>query len=312
MQQFLTLLFNGLTLGAIYALIALSYTMVYGVLRLINFAYAGIFTLGAYAAIWGLGVVGITSSTTSLVATGVIAAVVGSIAIAMVWTGFVGVVVERIAYRPLRLAPILAPLISALGVALILENGTQIVGGSAPQFYPPFIPTTGFVISGTHVSPLQILIVAFSVVLMIGLYAMVHLTRFGLQIQATAESIQTARLMGIQTDRVIAIVFLLGSALGGAAGVLYSVYYGTAFFTMGYIPSIKAFTAAVLGGIGNIPGAMLGGFLLGLIESFGAGYVPQLTGGRIGPNYEDVFSFVILILILTVRPTGLLGERVTH
>jgi len=309
MAQFLILLSNGLTLGAIYALIALSYTMVYGVLKLINFAYSGIFTLGAYAAIWGLGVAGVASAPPATIA---VVAVVASIVVGMAWSGFIGVAIERIAYRPLRLAPILAPLISALGVAQILQNGTQIVAGTAPQYYPPIIPSTGFTVGGAHVSTLQVAIVLLAVVLMILLYALVHGTRFGLRIQATAEDIQTARLMGIRTDRVIALVFLLGSALGGAAGVLYAIYYGTATTTMGYIPSIKAFTAAVLGGIGNIPGAMLGGFLLGLIEAFGAGYLPQVTNGAIGSNYEDVFAFVILILILTVKPTGLLGERVTR
>jgi branched-chain amino acid transport system permease protein len=311
MAQFLTHLFNGLTLGAVYALIALSYTMVYGVLKLINFAYSGLFTIGAYAAIWGLGVAGINGGRTmTLVA--IVAAVVGSILVGMVCSGVIGVMVERIAYRPLRLAPILAPLISALGMAQILQNGTQLVAGTAPQFYPPIVQGSGFSVGGTTVTPLQITIIVLAIVLMILLYGLVHRTRFGLQIQATAEDIQTARLMGIRTDRVIALVFLLGSALGGAAGVLYAIYYGTATTTMGYIPSIKAFTAAVLGGIGNIPGAMVGGFLLGVIESFGAGYLPQVTNGAIGSNYEDVFAFIILIIILTIKPTGLLGERVTR
>lgn len=308
--QFLSLLFNGLTLGAIYALIALSYTMVYGVLKLINFAYSGIFTLGAYAAIWGLGVVGIVGGGLSALAVG--AAIVGSIVIAMVWTGAIGVVIERVAYRPLRVAPILAPLISALGVALILQNTVQLKAGSAPEYYPPLVPDTGIDVGGAQVSLLQIIIIPLALALMLCLYTLVHRTRFGLQIQATAEDIQTARLMGIRTDRVIALVFLLGSALGGAAGVLYAIKYGQVTFTMGYIPSIKAFTAAVLGGIGNIPGAMLGGILLGLIESFAAGYLPQITNGVIGPSYQDVFAFVILIVILTIKPTGILGERVTR
>jgi len=308
--QFLTLIFNGLTLGAIYALIALSYTMVYGVLKLINFAYAGLFTIGAYAAIWGLGVVGIQSAPTGPLL--IAAAIIGSLVIAMLVSGLVGVVVERVAYRPLRQAPILAPLISALGVALILQNGLLVIAGSAPQFYPPLIQGNGFTVSGATITPLQIIIILLAVVLMIILYLVVQKTRFGLQIQATAENVNTARLMGIRTDYVIVLVFFLGSALGGAAGVMYTLYYGTATFTMGYIPSIKAFTAAVLGGIGNIPGAMIGGFLLGLIESFGAGYLPQITRGAIGPNYEDVFAFVILIIILTLRPRGLLGERVTR
>lgn len=310
MTQFLTLIFNGLTLGAIYALIALSYTMVYGVLKLINFAYAGLFTIGAYAAIWGLGVVGIQSAPTGPLL--IAAAIIGSLVIAMLVSGLVGVVVERVAYRPLRQAPILAPLISALGVALILQNGLLVIAGSAPQFYPPLIQGNGFTVSGATITPLQIIIILLAVVLMIILYLVVQKTRFGLQIQATAENVNTARLMGIRTDYVIVLVFFLGSALGGAAGVMYTLYYGTATFTMGYIPSIKAFTAAVLGGIGNIPGAMIGGFLLGLIESFGAGYLPQITRGAIGPNYEDVFAFVILIIILTLRPRGLLGERVTR
>lgn len=311
MKHFLILLFNGLTLGAVYAMIALSFTMVYGVLKLINFAYAGLFTIGAYSAIWGLGVIGVDQS--SSLAT---VAVVGVIALAllatMAWTGAVGLAVERLVYRPLRNAPLLAPLISALGMVLILQNVVLLIAGSKPRFFPLEVSGGGLSIGGAQVTALQIVIVPLALVLMALLYWMVHHTGFGLGIRATADDLRTARLLGIRIDRTIGLVFFLGSALGGAAGVLYALYYGTATYMMGYVPSIKAFTAAVLGGIGNIPGAVLGGFLLGLVESFTAGYSSQLTGGAISPNYQDVVAFLLLIAILTIKPTGLLGERVTQ
>jgi branched-chain amino acid transport system permease protein len=311
MKHFLTLLFNGLTLGAIYALIALSFTMVYGVLKLINFAYAGLFTLGAYSAIWGLGAIGVTSSST-LALTATIGLLVLALLGAMAFTGTIGTLVERVAYRPLRHAPLLAPLISALGVVLILQNGVLLVAGSTPKFFPLDVSGGGLEIAGARLSALQITVVPLALGLMVVLYALVHRTHFGLGIRATADDIRTARLMGIRTDRTIGLVFFLGSALGGAAGVMYALYYGTATYLMGYTPSIKAFTAAVIGGIGNIPGAVLGGFLLGLMESFAAGYSGSLTGGAVGPNYQDVFAFLILIAILTVKPTGLLGARISR
>lgn len=311
MGQLVGFLVNGLTLGAIYALIALSYTMVYGIMKLINFAYSGLFTLDAYAAIWGLGVVGISNGTNAvgLVALGVLLL---AVAIAAVAAGVSGVVVERLAYRPLRSAPLLALLISALGVSLVIQNGIEATAGSAPKFLPDVLGGTALRVDNARITVLQIVIIGVSVTLMGGLWLVVNRTSFGLQIRATADRFMTARLMGIRTDRVIALVFFLGSALGGAAGVLYAIYYGTATFTMGYIPSIKAFTAAVLGGIGSIPGAVLGGLLLGVVESLAAGYSGALTNGKVGANYQDVIAFLLLIGVLTMRPTGLLGERVTR
>jgi branched-chain amino acid transport system permease protein len=309
MKQFLNLLFGGLTLGAIYSLIALGYTMVYGVLRLINFAYAGLFTLGAYAAVWGITVVGLASGRASMTVSVVVAVALLALGLGMLASGAAGVVVERIAYRPLRGAHILAPLISALGVALVLQNLILLVAGSAPKFFPQVLPEGGITVATARLSWVQIAIVGVALALMLALTLVVQRTSLGIQIRATADDVGTARLMGIRVDRTIAAVFALGSALGGAAGVMYVMFYGTATYTMGFVPSVKAFTAAILGGIGSVPGAVVGGFLLGLLESFGAGYLGDLTGGAVGPNYQDVFAFVVLIAILTIRPQGLLGER---
>ncbi len=309
MNQLLSQLINGLTLGSVYALIALSYTMVYGVLRLINFAFAGLFTIGAYAAILLVSMVGASPQGASytlplallLVAAGLVAAMLGA--------GVMGVAVERIAYFPLRRSKsILAPLISALGMSFVLVNGLQLIAGSAPMFFPSVLQES-VVLGGIRVTEIQLLVIPLSLLLMGVLYVFVTRTSFGLKIQATSENLEAAQLMGIPTERVIIAVFFIGSALGGAAGLLYALYYGVALPTMGFVPSIKAFTAAILGGIGNIPGAMLGGLTLGVLESLISGNVASITGGALGPAYQDVFVFLILIAVLVLRPQGILGER---
>jgi len=308
-NQLLSQLINGLTLGSVYALIALSYTMVYGVLRLINFAFAGLFTIGAYAAILLVSMVGASPQGASYTLPLALLLVAAGLVAAMLVAGVMGVAVERIAYFPLRRSKsILAPLISALGMSFVLVNGLQLIAGSGPMFFPSVLQES-VVLGGIRVTEIQLLVIPLSLLLMGVLYVFVTRTSFGLKIQATSENLEAAQLMGIPTERVIIAVFFIGSALGGAAGLLYALYYGLALPTMGFVPSIKAFTAAILGGIGNIPGAMLGGLTLGVLESVISGNVASVTGGALGPAYQDVFVFLILIAVLVLRPQGILGER---
>ena len=302
-------LINGLTIGSVYALIALGYTMVYGVLQLINFAHGDLFMLGAMVAVFVLSGMAVTEGLALGLA---IPLLLGVFVVSMALIAGLGVAIERVAYRPLRNASRLAPLISALGVSVFLENATMNVVGPGPRFFPEVIPTTEFVLFGVTIQDRQILILLVATALMVWLHYLVNHTTFGLAVRATAEDKDAASLMGIEIDRVIAMVFVLGPALGAAAGVLFAMYYGIVLWNVGFLAGIKAFTAAVLGGIGNIPGAMLGGLLLGLIETFGAGYLPILTRDVIGPEYKDIFAFIILILVLIFRPMGILGERVAR
>jgi branched-chain amino acid transport system permease protein len=302
-------LINGLTIGSVYALIALGYTMVYGVLQLINFAHGDLFMLGAMVAVFLLAAVATTSPLPLALA--VLVLLVVSI-VSMALIAGLGVAIERVAYKPLRAAGRLSPLISALGVSVFLENATMNVVGPAPRFFPELVPTAEVELLGVVVQDKQILILVLATGLMVWLHYLVNHTVFGLTVRATAEDKDAASLMGIEIDRVIALVFVLGPALGAAAGVLFAMFYGVVLWNVGFLAGIKAFTAAVLGGIGNIPGAMLGGLLLGLIETFGAGYLPILTGGIVGPEYKDIFAFLILILVLIFRPMGILGERVAR
>jgi len=300
---------NGLTIGAVYALIALGYTMVYGVLQLINFAHGDLFMLGAMVAVFLLG----AWATSEPLALGLaITVVVGVFLVSMAVIAALGVTIERIAYRPLRHAARLSPLISALGVSVFLENATMNVLGPGPRFLPEIIPNTEIQLWGVVVQDKQVLILVVATLLMVGLHYLVNHTTFGLAVRATAEDKDAASLMGIEIDRVIAMVFIIGPALGAAAGVLFAMQYSVVLWNSGFLAGMKAFTAAVLGGIGNVPGAMLGGLLLGLVETFGAGYLPILTRDVIGPEYKDIFAFVILILVLIFRPTGILGERVSR
>jgi branched-chain amino acid transport system permease protein len=237
---------------------------------------------------------------------------IGVFIVSMTLVAGLGVAIERIAYRPLRHAGRLSPLISALGMSVFLENATMNVVGPGPRFFPEVLPATEVHVFGVAVQDKQILILVVAMALMVWLHYLVNHTTFGLAVRATAEDKDAASLMGIEIDRVIAMVFVLGPALGAAGGVLFAMQYGVVLWNAGFLAGIKAFTAAVLGGIGNIPGAMLGGLLLGLIETFGAGYLPILTHDVIGPEYKDIFAFVILILVLIFRPMGILGERVAR
>jgi branched-chain amino acid transport system permease protein len=288
-------LVNGLTLGSIYALVALGYTLVYGVLLMINFAHSEIFMLGAFV---GCAVLSMTGALPPLIP------ILLAFVAAMVLCGATAVGIERIAYRPLRRAPRLAPLISAIGVSIVLQNAVFLKHNDFVGF-PSALPSIRFEWGLFQISLIQLVILSSSLVLMLALWLFVQRTRFGQAMRACSQDGEAAELMGIPSNQIIALTFFIGAMLGAAAGILYSVYYGSIKYNMGFVPGMKAFTAAVLGGIGNVPGAMLGGLLLGLAEAFGAAFLPQ-------SDWKDVFAFVILILVLVIRPTGLLGERTTE
>ncbi|MBI5756098.1 MAG: branched-chain amino acid ABC transporter permease [Nitrospirae bacterium] len=296
--MFLQQLINGLTLGAVYALIALGYTMVYGILELINFAHGEIYMLGAYISIITLTFLTVTGLTAKSLFLSLFIAVIA----AMLYCGAYGLTLERVAYRPLRHAPRLSPLISAIGMSIFLQNYVMLAQGSADKIFPHTFPTVSIAIGNATLTYLQGFIIIASVILMIALQTFIRKTRLGKAMRATAQDKKMASLVGIDIDAVIVATFIIGSVLAAAAGVMVAMYYGLVNFYMGYVAGIKAFTAAVLGGIGNIRGAVLGGFMLGILESLGAAYISS--------EYKDAFAFIILILILIFKPTGLLGERV--
>ena len=302
MDIFLQQAINGLTIGAFYALIALGYTMVYGVLKLINFAHGDLFMLGAY-----MGLTLISMYLGAGMTSGIIWALLVIFILVMIAVAIAGVIMERVAYRPLRRAGRLAPVVSALGVSIFLENAVMIIYGPRYRMYPKgLIPEIQWNIAGAQVTLMQVLTLVISFFLMGALYYFVHYTRLGTAIRATAIDHDVARLMGINVDAIVSLVFILGPALGAAGGIMVGLYYGRINFVLGWGYGLKAFTAAILGGIGNIPGAMVGGMLLGIFETLAAGYIPQ------GGAWKDAISFFLLILILIVRPTGLLGERVVE
>lgn len=296
--MFLQQLVNGLVLGSIYALIALGYTLVYGILMMINFAHSEILMLGAF--------MGLGASALALHAGGGALAVAGVFLAAMIGSGLAGVIVERLAYRPLRHAMKLAPLISAIGVSIMISNGVFLWISNQSQPFPQLIPDLRFSLGPVDISYLQAAIIVTALVLMTLLHVVIQYTKLGKAMRACAEDIPTAGLMGIDGNRIIAATFLIGGALAGAAGVLNGLYYGSIKYNLGFLPGVKAFTAAVLGGIGNIAGAVLGGFVLGILEVMAAGYLPD------GNQWKDVVAFAVLIGVLLVRPSGLLGERVAN
>ncbi len=299
-MQFIQQMINGITIGAFYALVALGYTMVYGVLKLINFAHGDLFMWGAYLGLTSLNVV------LGLVVQGSAWCILPAVVVVMTTVALAGVLVERVAYRPLRTAGRLAPVISALGVAFILQSLARNIYGASYKTYPNGItPAGGFSIAGSaRVSVMQIIVLVVSFLLMGALYLFIQRTRIGTAMRAVSLNHDVSRLMGIDVNRIISIVFLIGPGLGGVAGMIVGLYYGSFDFTLGWTYGLKAFIAAILGGIGNIPGAMLGGMLLGIIETLGSGYI--------SPQWKDVIAYVILIVILIFRPTGLLGERVAE
>jgi len=299
---------NGLVLGSIYALIALGYTMVYGILGIINFAHGEVLMVGAMVSLTLITLImqlplGLPSWAMLLIV------LLGAMAVCAA----LSFLIERFAYRPLRNAPRLAPLISAIGVSVLLQTLAMMIWSRNPLTYPQLLPSTPIDLfgSGATVTAKEIVIVLSSFIVMGLLLLIVHKTRLGRAMRATAEQPNIAALMGVNPNRVISITFMLGGSLAALAGVMMATNYGNAHFAMGFIPGLKAFTAAVLGGIGNIQGAMLGGLLLGLIEALGAGYIGDWTGGVLGSNYQDIFAFIVLILVLVLRPRGLLGEKVS-
>ncbi len=307
MDIFAQQLVNGLVLGSIYALVALGSTMVYGILELINFAHGEVTMVGAMVALAVMGALLGTSPDLP----GILVVIAGAL-VAIPACMLLGYTIERVAYRPLRQAPRLAPLITAIGVSIILQNVAMLIWGRQYIAFPPILPQATFQIAGAQVSALQIFIVLLSGVTMAGLWFMVQRTRLGRAMRACGESREIASLMGVNVNRIISTTFIIGSALAAVAGLMVSAYYGLAHYYMGFMLGLKAFSAAVLGGIGNLGGAVLGGFLLGVIEALGAGYIGDITGGFLGSHYQDVFAFFVLITVLVFRPSGLLGERVAQ
>ncbi|WP_428911758.1 branched-chain amino acid ABC transporter permease [Niallia sp. Krafla_26] len=281
------LIVNGLIIGSVYSLIALGYTMVYGILRIVNFAHGDVMMFGSF-----LGLVFMkTFQMHFLVA----------FTLAAVCTAILGIVIERFAYRPLRKYERIASLISAMGVSIILANLAQLIWGSGTHNYGTPFSIKTYEVMNITISNLQLIILGTSFVLMIALYLFTNKTRMGVAMRATAQSIENASLMGININSVIAMTFGIGSVLAALAGILVSMYYDAVYPTMGYMFGLKAFTAAVLGGIGSIPGAMIGGLLLGVVENLGGTYIST--------QYQDMIAFVILILVLVLRPTGILGKK---
>jgi branched-chain amino acid transport system permease protein len=321
MDIFIQQIINGVTVGAVYAVVALGYTMVYGIIQLINFAHGEVVMIGAmvaFSVIVALAGAGLPPIVVVLIATGC------AIPVCML----LGYTMERVAYRPLRGAPRLAPLITAIGISIILQHFAMMIWSRNPLAFPQIVKTEMFHVGGATITNVQITIIVMCVLLMAGLATLVYRTKLGTAMRATAQNPQIAGLMGVDVNRIIASTFVIGAALAAVAGVMVASYYGIAHYTMGANLGLKAFCAAVLGGIGNLPGAMLGGVLLGVVEALGAGYIGDLTdlcryglgpaeacanGGHFvlfGSNYQDVFAFIVLIFVLVFRPSGLLGERV--
>ena len=305
MDILLQQIINGLVLGSMYALIALGYTMVYGIIQLINFAHGEVLMVGALTSWSCIGLMqeampGAPGWLILLLAT----------LIACVVAAALNFVIEKVAYRPLRNSPRLAPLITALGMSILLQTLAMIIWKPNYKSYPSMLPRDPIPIAGAVISVTQITILATTAITLALLMYLVNRTNLGRAMRATAENPRVAALMGIKPDVVISATFIIGAMLAAIAGVMWASNYGTVQHAMGFMPGLKAFVAAVMGGIGNLAGAVVGGIALGLIESLGAGYLGKLTGGFLGSQYQDIFAFIVLALVLTLRPSGLLGERV--
>ena len=305
MDTFVQQVNNGLVLGSMYALVALGYTMVYGIINLINFAHGEVLMVGALTS-WTI--IGLMKD--GMPGTPGYVILVVALVISCVVAAALNFVIEKVAYRPLRNSPKLAPLITAIGMSILLQTLAMIIWKPNYKPYPTLLPSTPFNIGGAVITPTQVLILAMTAVSLAVLMWVVNSTKLGRAMRATAENPRVAALMGVKPDLVISATFVMGAVLAAIAGVMWAANYGTVQHTMGFLPGLKAFTAAVFGGIGNLAGAVVGGILLGLIESIGAGYIGALTGGVLGSHYSDIFAFIVLIIVLTLRPSGLLGERV--
>ena len=305
MQTFIQQLVNGLVLGSMYALVALGYTMVYGIVNLINFAHGDVMMVGAMTS---YSVFRFLHAVTPGMPWPLVLVI--ALVVAMAVCGALNYLIERLAYRRLRNAPKLAPLVTAIGMSIFLETMAMVVWGRDYKVFPQLFPNNVINMDGVVITPVQIAILVVTMVLLVGLTLLINRTRLGRAMRATAENPRVASLMGVNPNLVISAAFVIGAVLAAIAGIMWYANFSTANFYMGFTPGLKAFTAAVLGGIGNLSGAMVGGVLLGIIEVLGAGYIGTFTGGMFGSNYQDIFAFIVLILVLTLRPQGLLGERV--
>ncbi len=305
MEVLLQQILNGLVLGSMYALVALGYTMVYGIIGLINFAHGDVLMVGALTS-WTI----ITSMQEASPGMAGWQILIIATLIAMVVCAVLNFTIEKLAYRPLRNSPRLAPLITAIGVSILLQTLAMIIWKPNPKSYPSTLSREPIEFFGAVLSITQITILATTVIVLALLMWLVNRTNLGRAMRATAENPRVAALMGIKPDVVISATFIIGAMLAAIAGIMWASNYGTVQHAMGFMPGLKAFVAAVMGGIGNLAGAVLGGVALGLIESLGAGYLGKLTGGFLGSQYTDIFAFIVLAIVLTLRPSGLLGERV--
>ena len=305
METLLQQIINGLVLGSMYALVALGYTMVYGIIKLINFAHGEVLMVGALTS-WTI----IGWMRDSMPGTPGWLVLLIAMLIACVVCAVINFSIEKIAYRPLRNSPKLAPLITAIGVSLLLQTLAMIIWKPNNKPYPTLLGSTPLEFGGAVITVSQIATLGITAVALASLTYLVNMTKLGRAMRATAENPRVASLMGVKPDTAISATFVIGATLAAIAGVMYATNYGTAYHTMGFLPGMKAFSAAVFGGIGNLAGAVLGGLLIGLIESIGGGYLGRLTGGLLGSHYTEILSFLLLIVTLTLRPSGLLGERV--
>lgn len=296
MDIFLQQLVNGLTIGSMFALIALGYTMVYGVMKLINFAHGDLVAASSF--------VGLFIFTELFGAGGSVLVAVAVFVLTAAVIATVGVVLEQVAYRPLRSAPRLSAVVSALGASMVIQNGIMLLWGPQMKIFPDLFPQIYWDLGGIVISLIQVMIMALSLVLMVALYLFIEKTKLGTAIRASSIDQDAARLMGINVNNIIVTIFVIGTSLGAVGGIFIGLYYKGITFNMGWQYGLYAFVAAIIGGIGNIPGAMLGGILLGLFNAFIAGYISS--------TWSDAFTFILLIVILIVRPTGILGERVAE
>ena len=316
MDIFLQQVINGVTVGCLYALVALGYSMVYGVLKMVNFAHGELFMLGPMFSLFALQAFGlVTGRLNSIVGNPSTPVLVGLMALCFLvgstFAALIGLAMERVVYRPLRNrnAAMEIAMIAAMGVSLFLQNAAMLVFGRLQKGYPVMIETKFYNVAGANFSNIQVFILVFVAILLIGLSYLVNKTYMGRNFRAVALDRCASGLMGVNVNAVVAFVFILGPAIGAASGVLYAMQYSQVYYLMGAVVGMKGWIAAIIGGIGSVKGAVVGGFLLGLFEVLGGGYLPLLTGGNLGAEYRNIFAFIMLIVVLLVRPQGLYGKR---